>query len=239
MSTRVPDHVDQALTGHRSPLPSHRGAWVRYNNQMDVMAMARAERAELADFLDTLTPQQWDAPSLCAGWRVRDVVAHAISYEEHDTSDLAKRLVKARFRPHKLNDVALVEYRNLSPQELVEFLRGHLEPKGATARFAGAVGLVDALIHHQDIRRPLGMPRTIPAERVRHALGFAVTAPPLRGFWTARGVRLVATDVDWSRGKGPEARGTGEAVLMTMAGRSGIATELTGAGAEILRRRTG
>jgi hypothetical protein len=36
---------------------------------------------------------------------------------------------------------------------------------------------------------------------------------------TVRGVRLIATDLDWTRGKGPEARGTAEAVLMMMAGR--------------------
>jgi len=35
-----------------------------------------AERRELADLLDELTPAQWDTPSLCAGWRVREVAAH-------------------------------------------------------------------------------------------------------------------------------------------------------------------
>ena len=34
-----------------------------------------AARAELADLFDTLTPQQWETPSLCAGWTVRDIVA--------------------------------------------------------------------------------------------------------------------------------------------------------------------
>ena len=37
--------------------------------------MARDERAELVDLLVTLTPKQWDAPTLCSEWRVRDVVA--------------------------------------------------------------------------------------------------------------------------------------------------------------------
>lgn len=204
---------------------------------MSVMAMACAERAELADFLDTLRPEQWDAPSLCTGWRVRDVVAHVISYEEHGITDLAKRFTRARFRPHKVNDIALAEYSHRSPQALVEFLRCHLEPRGATASLGGGVAMVDGLIHHQDIRRPLGMPRTIAKERLLYALPFAVTAPPLRGFWSARGVRLVATDVGWTRGKGPEARGKAEAVLMTMAGRREPSSELTGPGATILQHR--
>ncbi|TYP88983.1 maleylpyruvate isomerase family mycothiol-dependent enzyme [Blastococcus xanthinilyticus] len=206
---------------------------------MNAMAMARGERVDLADFLDTLQPQQWDAPTLCAGWRVRDVVAHVVSYEEHGLNDLVKRLARARFAPHRLNDVAVLEYNERTPQELLRFLRDHSEPRGVTGGRGGGVGLVDALIHHQDIRRPLGMPRTIPAERLLHALPFAVTAPPLRGFWTARGVRLVATDLDWSRGRGPEARGTAEAILMTMAGRPAAARDLDGPGATILQRRLG
>ncbi len=201
--------------------------------------MACRERAELADFLESLTPEQWDVPSLCTGWRVRDVVAHLISYEEHGNADLLRQFVRARFRPGRLNDVARAEYSTRSPAELVAFLRDHLRPRGVTAARGGGVGLVDALIHHQDIRRPLRMPRTIPAERLEYALPFAVTAPPLRGFWHARGVRVVADDVGWARGHGPEARGDAEAVLMVLAGRPGVASELTGPGAEVLRRRLG
>ena len=42
----------------------------------DVKELARAERTQLATLLHSLTPQQWQTPSLCAGWSVRDVVAH-------------------------------------------------------------------------------------------------------------------------------------------------------------------
>ncbi len=206
---------------------------------MRVVAMARDERAEMADFLESLQPEQWDQPSLCADWRVRDVAAHVISYEEHGTVDLVKRFAQARFRLHELNDVGVAEYNTRAPQELIRFLRQHLTPRGITAQFGGGVGLVDAMIHHQDMRRALDMPRTVPAERLRYALPFSVTAPPLRGFWNARGVRLIATDVDWARGRGPEARGAAEAVLMTLAGRRGVARELTGAGATILEQRLG
>ena len=34
------------------------------------------ERVSLADLLDSLGDQEWETPSLCAGWRVRDVAAH-------------------------------------------------------------------------------------------------------------------------------------------------------------------
>jgi len=111
---------------------------------MNVMAMARAERADLADFLETLSPQQWDAPSLCSDWSVRDVVAHVISYEDHGNADLAKRLVKTRFRPHLLNEVALAEYSDRSPEALLE-PAGARRPANSTARARhGGVGMTPA-----------------------------------------------------------------------------------------------
>lgn len=201
--------------------------------------MTRQERTELADFLASLRPDQWDHPSLCLGWRIRDVAAHVVSYEEHGWADVIARLAKARLRFGRLNKVGLAEYAERDPQELVAFLREHLTPHGVTTWFGGRVGLVDALIHHQDTRRPLGMSRQIPAERLACALPFAVTAPPLRGFWNARGVRLVATDLDWSWGKGPEARGPAEAVLMVLVGRRGVADELSGPGMSVLHQRLG
>ncbi len=206
---------------------------------METMAEAERERAELADFLSQLRPEDWDRESLCAGWRIRDVLAHVVSYEELDKGQLVQRAVKGRFSPDRINALGVAEYVKRGPEELVGFLRAHLRPTGITAARGGGVGLVDAVIHHQDVRRPLRAARTIPPERLAFALRFSVVAPPLRGFWHARGVRLVATDVDWSWGRGPEARGPGEAVLMALTGRRGAAADLTGPGAEVLLRRTG
>jgi uncharacterized protein (TIGR03083 family) len=64
----------------------------------DTMRLARDERADFADFLDTLTPEQWDGPTLCTRWRVRDVVAHVVSYEELSTVGLVRRFVRAGWR---------------------------------------------------------------------------------------------------------------------------------------------
>ena len=45
----------------------------------DVWPDVHQERQALLELLETLTPEQWDAPSLCAEWRVRDVVGHMVS----------------------------------------------------------------------------------------------------------------------------------------------------------------
>ena len=38
--------------------------------------MIAAQRGELAEALNGLPGSVWDKPTLCAGWRVREVVAH-------------------------------------------------------------------------------------------------------------------------------------------------------------------
>jgi uncharacterized protein (TIGR03083 family) len=204
---------------------------------MDLRRLARDERADFAAFLATLSPQQWEAPTLCAGWRVRDVVAHVISYDELSARGLAGRFAKGWFLPDRVNAVGLAEYNMRSPEELLALLKDHVEPRGLPAAFGGMVALVDGVIHHQDIRRPLGMPRDIPAERLLPALRCALTAPVIRGFWRVRGVRLVATDLDWSTGAGPEVHGRAEALLMTIAGRPGAVGELSGPGQQKLADR--
>ncbi len=65
--------------------------------------LAQQERADLAALLRSLTPEQWDAPSLCAGWRVRDVVAHVVSYEGLSAVALARRFAKGGFWPDRVN----------------------------------------------------------------------------------------------------------------------------------------
>ena len=206
---------------------------------IDVMAEAEAERLAFADLLDSLDDQQWAAPTLCDRWDVRRLVAHVVSSDELGPRGLLGRALKGAMLPDRMNAVGVAEYARRSPSELVAVLRAHARPTGLTAGFGGGIGLVDTLIHHQDVRRPLGLPRTVPPERLRFALGFTVAAPTVRGFWHGRGVRLVAEDVDWSTGRGPEARGPGEAVLMALAGRPGAAQELVGPGRDTLVARLG
>jgi len=200
------------------------------------MRLAADERRDLADLLDTLSPEQWEAPSLCAGWSVRDVVAHVISYEELGLAGILARRVKG-WRRGGPNEVGRAEFARRSPAELVGFLRAHLTPHGITALFGGAVGLTDGLIHHQDIRRALRLPRAVPDERIRPALDFALRSPKLPSRKDTHGLRLVATDLDWQHGSGPDAVGPAEALLMAIAGRPDSLGDLDGPGARLLTDR--
>ena len=199
--------------------------------------MAREERDEFADLLETLTPEQWESTSLCARWRVHDVVAHAVSYEELGLVEVARRLVRGRLVPDRANAIGVQEYAVRPRAELIALLRR--PPAGLTAFGGGAIALVDALIHQQDVRRPLGISRTVAEERMVPALRLALFAPVVGGIVRARDVRLVATDLDWTFGRGPEVHGSAEALLMTVAGRRDAVGELAGPGRETLERRVG
>ncbi|MEO7588098.1 MAG: maleylpyruvate isomerase family mycothiol-dependent enzyme [Arachnia sp.] len=203
----------------------------------ELTGLARDERADLAEFLRGLTPQEWDAQSLCSQWRVRDVVAHVISYDVLSPVQLVGRFLHGALPGNSPNAIGVELSRALGHDELLHRIESHLTPTGLTTGFHGAIGLTDAVIHHQDIRRPLGRPRHIPEERLRPALDFALRSPKLPAKYLVQGLRLAATDLDWSSGEGPEVRGSGEALLMVIAGRRGVATELTGQGVPVLAGR--
>ena len=199
--------------------------------------MAHDERADLADLLQSLSEEQWNAPSLCERWRVRDVVAHMVSYDDVTLPEVAGMVLRARLRPNRINAIGVSKAAELSTAELLDRFRAHLTPPKLIGGFGGVIGLADGVIHHQDIRRPLGLPRSVPPDRLRFVLDFAVTSPALPARRLRRGLRLVATDFDWSKGQGSEVRGPAESLLMASCGRRGVSAELTGEGQPVLRSR--
>lgn len=204
---------------------------------VDLSDLAAAERRDLADYLDTLTEEQWGQPSLCAGWTVRDVVGHLPSYDELGWPAVLALFARSRFSLARCNEITVENSRRLSTGQLVARLRAHAVPRGITAMFGSAIALTDGMIHHQDIRRALGHPRTVPEERLVAALTFLPRARALPAPANIRGLRLVATDVDWTHGTGPLVRGPAEALLIALAGRPQGLAELDGPGVATLTER--
>lgn len=212
--------------------------WTRASDRVaDLSGLATEERRDLADYLDTLTADEWEQPSLCPGWSVRDVVGHIASYDVLSWPALLALFARSGFSLNRCNQVGVDEARRLRTDELVARLRAHAVPRGITTAFGCAVALTDGLIHHQDIRRALGHPRTVPQERLVAALEFAPRARALPAPANLRGLRAVATDVNWAHGTGPEVRGLAEAVLVTLAGRPQGLADLEGPGLDTLAAR--
>lgn len=203
----------------------------------DLIPLAQAERRDFAELLGELTVDEWEAPTLCADWTVRDVVAHAFSFEDLRPRQVAALVVRGRLNVDQINKLALDPFRRDTPEQLLGRVRAHLTPRGLTTGFRGGIALTDGLIHQQDIRRPLGRPRTIPAERIRPVLDFAVGSPTLGARKLLRDLQLVADDLDWGRGRGWVLRGPGEALLMAIAGRAEALKECAGPGVPRLRMR--
>lgn len=200
-------------------------------------SLATDERRDLADYLDTLSAAEWQQPSLCPGWSVRDVVGHIASYDILSWPALLARFARSRFSLSRCNQVGVEEARRLTTEQLVARLRAHAVPRGITAGFGCAIALTDGLIHHQDIRRALGHPRAVPPERLVAALDFAPRARALPAPANLRGLRVVATDLAWAHGTGPEVRGPAEALLVALAGRSQALADLDGPGLDTLAAR--
>lgn len=204
----------------------------------DVWAALIAERGDLADFLDSLTPEQWDVQSLCTEWKVRDVAAHLITAITTSKGGQFMALAKGGFNFHKAMIRQAREYSARDPQVMVKELREHVDSHNMPPMAKPSIMLNDTVTHTQDCRRPLGMPRQVPEDRLRIALDQAKGVQPILGNKKRiAGLKLSATDMEWSTGDGPEVKGPGEALLLAINGRPAALDDLSGDGLAAFRSR--
>lgn len=191
-----------------------------------------AERFALRDLLRELDAEEWDHPSVCEGWRVRDVAAHVISAPQLRWRETLRAM---RGIGHGYNGMILRDGQRRGAAPVAEILeqfdtwagvrRGpvtvtHVEP------------LVDVIVHTQDIVRPLGRVHEPPADAAAVAADRCRLLAPLSGSTrVVRHTRMRATDVAWERGRGPLVEGPILELLMLCSGREPDATVLAGDGA--------
>jgi len=199
----------------------------------DFRRLHEDDDADMGTYLAGLEEPDWERPSLCDGWRVRDVVGHVLDGNELRLATLPFRLARFGFssdRSGRHHSIARAEGR--PPASLLHDFLTRDRWAGTCRVFPPRLVLLDRLVHHQDIRRGLGHPRAVPEERLVACLD---ATPRLGSVFGARrrtkGLRFEATDVDWSWGDGPTVRGPGEALLLTMLGRPQPLVELHGEGA--------
>ena len=208
----------------------------------DVWEMIDDERTQLADLGASLTPEQWDAPSLCDAWRVRDVMGHLVGGAELTMGQAVGALLRYRFRLNTMLQEEAIKAGSVSDSELVSGMRAAVGLRRTPPGVKAVGTLVDTVVHRQDIRRALGLPAPLAQDHVRIALDELkdTGASILPGKKRVAGLHLYATDMDWSVGDAaaPDVSGTGEALLMAMAGRSVALADLAGLGVDALRART-
>ncbi|TWG93891.1 uncharacterized protein (TIGR03083 family) [Nocardioides sp. J9] len=185
-------------------------------------AWVHAERTALATTLADLSPEEWAHESLCPGWSVHDVAAHVISTPQIGWPQMGGLVARNLGRGY--NTMIFREVKRLGARETRESILADFDRFATSTNHVPTTTsvepLIDALIHHQDVVRPLGRTREMPpeaaavaADRVRR-LAFLMGTRRL-----LRSVRLVATDVDWARGSGPTITGPMQELLMIASGR--------------------
>ncbi|SFB63888.1 TIGR03083 family protein [Amycolatopsis marina] len=205
----------------------------------DVWPMVHAERAALIDDLTHLDDEQWEEPSLCAGWTVHDVAAHLINSARTTRLGFVAGLVRARFDFDRQNARGVERERGAAPQETLQRLR-QVASRTSTPPAALDSRLVEEVVHGEDIRRPLGLTRSYPREAVVRSLRLQARTPA--SFGGAKElmtrIRLMATDADLTIGDGPEVGGTTLALLLAISGRRTALDELNGPGLAMLSSST-
>lgn len=111
--------------------------------------LAQSERAELCELFVKLGP---DAPTLCEGWRARELAAHLFIRES---------------RPHKALGIASKRFESLTGKAMESALerygfegvvdRVRSGPPLLLRPLDGKMNLLEFTIHHEDLRRPNGM----------------------------------------------------------------------------------
>jgi uncharacterized protein (TIGR03083 family) len=180
-----------------------------------------AERRELADVLAGLPAQAWDEPSLCAGWRVREVVAHMTMPFRYSAARFGLEMAKSGGNFTAMSDrVAKRDAAAMPAAELTAALRDNAEHPWQPPGGAPEAPLTHDVIHGLDFTVPLGLGRRVPDDRLRLVLG-AVTSPQaLKHFGVdLAGVRLAPDDLDWSFGTGEPLTGAAQDLLLLIAGR--------------------
>ncbi|MET9505344.1 maleylpyruvate isomerase family mycothiol-dependent enzyme [Streptomyces sp. NPDC006259] len=181
------------------------------------------ERTSLADLLEGLGPDEWERPTQCGDWRVRDVAAHLTVAARFSYGQVLGEMVRARGDWNRMIHDSAVREARRPTAEIVALLRSTIGSRRLAPTTSRREPLIDILVHGQDIALALGRDREMPREAARDAADRVCTmrVPPRP--WPLPRARLVATDIEWSHGEGTEIRGPIAALLLLLTGRRAAA----------------
>lgn len=195
----------------------------------ELQPLVAASYSSLADLLEGLPASGWDSPSLCEGWRVRQVVAHMTMPVRYDEEAFTAELRDCEFDFSRLSNRIADRDAALPVDILVSQLRDddlqHWTPRG---RYEDALNHV--VVHSLDITVPLGESRRSSDVAITHVLD-GLTEGDAHTFFGAdlTGRRLEASDLDWHYGSGQRLRGRAEDLVLCICGRRVPPDRLEGA----------
>jgi len=205
--------------------------------KIDIWPTVRAERSALAADLSGLSDDRWDTRSLCDAWTVRDVLAHMTATARMTPMSFFPKIIASGFSLTRTQAKDIAAERGATPAVTLSGFEGVISsttgPPGPPLTMMG-----ETLLHAEDIRKPLGISHSYPAEWLMQVADFYKGSNLVLGTKRRiRGLSLRATDADWSYGSGPEVSGPMLPLLQAMTGRQSALAELQGPGLDILRGR--
>jgi uncharacterized protein (TIGR03083 family) len=203
----------------------------------DFWSDVHEERESLMVLLESLTEAQWDEPSLCAGWRVRDVVGHMVSETTMTIPKVLKGVIAAGLR---INRFIARDGRDRGSRPipaLVEDFRAAIPTRTHLPGLSSLSMLEDIIVHSLDIRRPLGRAHTVPEGRLNLVATDLWTSHFFPGKALFRDLRVKAIDSEWCSGEGPVVSGPIESLILVMSGRLDGLGDLQGIGVATVQER--
>jgi uncharacterized protein (TIGR03083 family) len=205
----------------------------------DVWKAIDDQRRRLAGMLEDLSEQEWQHPSLCREWMVRQVAAHVAL--QNIRWSMMPRAVLDMVRPGGMNEaihaMACRHAKNPTGQIIAD-IRDRIGVWRPLPSLTYRDTAVDYLVHAQDIAIPLGRSLDMPTDTAIVAADRVWTSD--RMFHARKklaGYRLVATDTTWSAGQGEEVTGPISALLLLLTGRPAALARLSGACPAALQAR--
>jgi uncharacterized protein (TIGR03083 family) len=203
----------------------------------DYSPMVHAERRSLSEYLGTLTAEQWTQPTWCDKWNVQQVVGHLTAAGNITAPHFFAGFLRAGFNFDRFVEGDLRTYAAGSPSDVKQrfdaIIDSNRKPPGPAY-----IALGEIMVHGEDIRRALGTAGEHPPEHLATlAEQYKGTGAPLRAKSRVEGLKLEATDVDWSTGSGPVVQGPCMSLILAMVGRRGALADCAGDGAAVLGSR--
>jgi uncharacterized protein (TIGR03083 family) len=209
---------------------------------MSVREMLRGNDERFRALAANLGPDDWACLSLCDEWSNHDVLAHLVIGYRYGAGRIASEILRHGGSFDRANTAmarALAQAR--SPAELLgEFAHLVYRPRGLGRVFPPRLLLGDHITHELDILYALERAPKIPGEALAAVLNTQVALPNpfVPAFRNSRGLRLRATDIDWSCGQeGPLVEGSAAELVSVLGNRPRMLPALRGDGVELLAAR--
>jgi uncharacterized protein (TIGR03083 family) len=199
----------------------------------------KADRLVLADYLAALTPAEWAAKSLCADWNVKAVTTHLLVTPTMTKGQVFKSFLLSGFNLDKMSAKLVGQMTaSMTTDQIVAKLRETASSQSSPPGLKPIGVFGETVVHASDISLALGKPLELPISHYVTVLNHFKNVQPIMGCKKRiAGLKLKATDTDWSTGEGPLVEGTAQYLLSAMTGRTSSLSALSGEGVADLRTR--